>query len=369
MEYIVEYLQKGGTTPRVKISKSRIQPISRLKEQLFKDFEVLGWNRSFLERTFYHLKDTIIADWSNRLFIEEWAKHVIQEHDTLQQSLEKIGVRHKVAQYLDKICSRLINSSYSNKQLLDIAIEHLVGRYTPLGSPTATHYRHRTILRKWFYDDELKINILNVPAKCSLQLTHQITSLLHKIPNHNPTESNLHFHTTSWKDCLNILIEIDNKIGRRCLDFGTKPGFYCSQTIQDSLEFGSKKRDIFHNEVAILIFSLPKIFPNTINVKNLEGTEWESIVRMSRLCLEPNIELPPLRGYDIIFGNMAYNVSDIKEGRTPKPHTPPKTQLCSKKEKGDLFLQEHIIGILFFQKYIPPYNTYRNTTRRLSSRL
>lgn len=367
MEYIVEYLQKGGTISRSKIYRTRTQSKSVLKQNLLKEFEGLGWNRRFLERTFYNLKDTIIADWPNRLFIEEWAKQMIQEHDSIQQSLEYIGIHHRVAQYCETICSRLIQSSYSKKHILDIAIEYLVGKYDPLTSPTTTHYRHRTILNKWFYDDILKINILNVPAKCSLHLSQQITSFLYKIPNHNPNESNLHFHTTSWRNCLNILVEIDNKIGRRCLDFGTKPGFYCSQTIQDSLDFGFKKRDVFHNEVAIIIFSLPKIFPNTIALKRLEEKEWESIVRMSRQCLEPNVELSPLRGYDMIFGNMAYNVSDIKEGITPIPHTPPKTQLCSKKEKGDIFLQEHIIGILFFQKYIP-LNTSKNITRKLTSR-
>ena len=281
MESIIEYLQEGGNTSRTKTSSSRM---TTLKHQLLKDFEVLGWNRRFIENTFYNLKDTIIAEWPNRLFIEEWAKHTIEEQNTIQESFQRIGVHQKVAQHLEQICSRLTHSSYTNKQILDIGIEYLVGTYAPLTSPTTTHYTHKRVLRKWIYDDTLKIPILNVPTSCSLQTSNQILSYLHTIPNHNPINSNLHFHTTSWKSCMNILIEIDNKIGRRCLDFGTKPGFYCSQRIQDSIEFGFKKRDLFHNEVAIIVFSLPKIFPNTINFKHLEGTEWKTIVRMSREC-------------------------------------------------------------------------------------
>lgn len=59
-------------------------------------------------------------------------------------------------------------------------------------------------------------------------------------------------------------------------------------------------------------------------------------------------EIPEIREYDFIYGNMAANVNGI----TPMTHDPPKKQLASKTNAGDKYLQEKMIGCIFYQKNI-----------------
>jgi hypothetical protein len=56
--------------------------------------------------------------------------------------------------------------------------------------------------------------------------------------------------------------------------------------------------------------------------------------------------------YDFVEGNMVANVEAVKNGKKPIPHIPPKIQLVSRADSADRFLQKHILGCIFFQKYM-----------------
>jgi len=136
------------------------------------------------------------------------------------------------------------------------------------------------------------------------------------------------------------------------------------------LDWGYALSEKFDQEVAILVFSLPDSFPSTLRVKHLEGEEWSTVTQEARKCIpEPQQirdrvvpEINSIRRYDFLYGEMVANTEDVfRRGAVPRPHTPPKTQLTSKTRKGDAFLQEHLVGCLFFQKYIPQSSS--TTTR------
>jgi hypothetical protein len=61
-----------------------------------------------------------------------------------------------------------------------------------------------------------------------------------------------------------------------------------------------------------------------------------------------------LRRIDFVYGPMVSNGDDVvSKYVNPKTHNPPKYQLASKTDAGCDYLHDNILGILFFQKYIP----------------
>jgi hypothetical protein len=363
MKDIVEFLDKtqrgGGRTVE-------IHQAHPLKRDLLQKFESLGWDPAFLERIFRNLRDDQLGEWVAWMFIEQWAKHAllrIRDTSGFLEAFVSIGLLPATARRLERVCAPLLDSSYTIHQIRDVAIEHLIGKYRPVGLPTATHIMSPEVVNEWFYDADLRTNLMNIPFKCSVEKSREVEALLRRLTSHDPVTSDLHFHTTSWKGCVSIMTEIDNKLGRTCLDFGTKPGFYCSQKIEDSLQLGVKLSHAAYEEIAIIVFSLPNEFPPTLSVKRLLDDEWRLVTGKSRRCSDPTIELPELRGYDMVFGNMVANANRAHNGETPVTHRPPKTQLCSKKERGDSFLQEHIVGILYFQKHVPRRRATRRAAR------
>jgi len=363
MEDIVVFLEKkqrgGGRT----VGIHQAQP---LKRNLLQKFESFGWDPVFLARTFRNLRDDQVGEWVAWMFVEQWAKQRLSrvpDATRFGESFASIGLLPATARRLERVCEPLLDSSYTIHQIRDVAIEHLIGKYGPVGLPTATHIMSPEVVNEWFYHADLRTNLMNIPFKCSVEKSREVEVLLRRLTSHDPATSDLHFHTTSWKGCVSIMTEIDNKLGRTCLDFGTKPGFYCSQKIEDSLQWGVKLSHAAYEEVAIIVFSLPKEFPPTLSVKTLLDDEWRIVTGKSRRCSDPTIELPELRGYDMVFGNMVANANRAHNGETPVTHRPPKTQLCSKKERGDAFLQERIVGILYFQKHVPRTRATRRATR------
>jgi len=227
---IMEILQNGGSETRTR-TRVRVQPQIRM---LLQRFETLGWDPVFLGHTFRPLTDQQLSEIPDLIFIEHWAKQTIQSKETIRESLESIGLTPHVVRHLNDICAPLIGSSYSNQQILDVAIEYWVGRYNPLTGITATHLTPQDKRNEWRYDAHLNTNILNIPSRCSTHL--DIEAIVQTIPAHNPVHSQLHFHTTSSRGCVSILDGMKGRTGRICLDFGIKPGIYCSQTMQDSLD-------------------------------------------------------------------------------------------------------------------------------------
>ena len=333
MYEIMEELQTGGHNTGHSTRKN-----TQRKTQLFNVFIEKGWDPVFLRKQFRNLDDAMLKEWPSHMFIEHWAKQYIRHYGlrrTIQTTLLSLGLTRKKTNELVPICRSLLGSSYSHLQLIDITIEYTLGKYDQI---------------KWVYftrEAKKHTSLLQIRSICSISLEPQLQTLLNDIPREKET-TDLYFHTTSWGSCLNILDGISHGNGRICLDFGLRPGFYLSQTIHVALEWGSKLNKTMKNQIGIVVFCLPKRFPDTLKCKHLSGREWKDVTHASRKCIQQERELEQLRGYDFVYGHMVANVEDINIGSRPEPHTPPKLQLVSKSAKGDVYLQEHIVKCIYF---------------------
>jgi hypothetical protein len=380
MEEVAASMHGGGTPvpTRSRHFANRLLPL--LVER--------GWSRRAVTHMFRALSDSYVGTHHLYGFAEEWMKYRA-DHSTAETPTEvllEIGIRAPIVRLLDaRICIPLANTCYTDAQLVDIAIEYLLRRHVSITAPDPfahqTHPFQPDHINTWFTlpadeedEDILRPPAINLPFHCSSRKESRVQTFLNTLSVHNSDTHDLHFHTTSWPSVYPILRELQHTAGRTCLDFGLHPGFYMSQSLNDALGWGHSLSANFDYEVAILVFSLPKLFPPTLRVKHLEGEEWTTVTQQARRCVRDKArlrtghipEIASIRRYDFLFGDMVANVKDMRyHSALPLPHTPPKTQLASKTRRGDLFLQEHIVACLFFQKYIPPTNnTRRNTHSR-----
>jgi hypothetical protein len=279
----------------------------------------------------------------------------------LEHDLTQIGLRKKVVKKAVKACTPLIDNSYTYDQVLDIAIEYIVGRYTSKYSEDIPFPYEPTRDYQWIHGTP---PIYNVPFSCSAkkEIKKEVNNILRVIPGidtySNPT---LYYHTTSWTSCAKILIRIDHTKGHENQDFGPGRGFYMSKDIEHALEWGEIKSDLFEHQIAILIFALPSVWPSTIKYLELEGPLWEYVTKTSRLDLDFEPEkLYECTSKDFMYGNMLKNTYDynkksnvsleLKMKINPITHSPPKKQLASKSYEGDKYLQKHILGVLYFKQ-------------------
>jgi hypothetical protein len=350
IEIIDKYLQEGGgyslprTTPQ--IIKS-----THVKKTLLEK----GWKQRFMNTNFKNLNDDLLKEWPTDLFLQHYFQHLVAKTDftgDLVYDLQSLGIKKSVAQPLGLRMELLKNTCYTQKQFLFFGIEILMGRYDPITPPDTTHLFFPDKSGQWIEIKKHDFNsrIYNVNQRCNLSLEPALSSMLRSITKEGHV---LYYHATNWGSCLSILERIESYKGRPCLDFGKEPSFYLSTTLRDSLEWGQKQDVLANwNETGIIIFSLPAVFPKKYRVKKLQGKEWEEITSKSRRCMK--IEDKSYYNYDFIEGNMVANVDAVESGEAsvPLPHRPPKLQLASRNHLADKYLQKHIFGCIFFQKFM-----------------
>jgi hypothetical protein len=125
--------------------------------------------------------------------------------------------------------------------------------------------------------------------------------------------------------------------------------------LKDTIEWGAKIANMNRNndEIATILFLVPRKYPDNIRYKKIDGEEWKNIVRMSRKCQKTieYQELSELEDIDFIYGDIACNPHGIvKNNEVPQKCKDNKKQLVSKSETADKFLQTKIAGILFHKK-------------------
>jgi len=130
MYEIMEELQKGGHTT----GHSTRRHTTR-KTQLFNVFIEKGWDPVFVRMQFRNLDDTMLREWPSHMFIEHWAKLYIRHYGlrrTIQTTLRSLGLTLEKTNELLPICRFLLGSSYTNIQIIDVAIEYAMGHYDPI---------------------------------------------------------------------------------------------------------------------------------------------------------------------------------------------------------------------------------------------
>ena len=350
VEFVFNELKTGGGSVRSQM---------RSKTQLFIQYLTnLGWESDFLNREFKNLNDKLLNTWHFKEFTKQYFEHLIKQkgyNNTMFESLLNIGIRNDVAIILDSIFQPLINSSYSNYQILHSAVEYLQGKYAPITNQSTTHLLNTKKVNKWFeYKNETMTDsllVLNLPHVCSVQSQLHAEHVLRTLPQIQT--SSLFFHATSWKFALSIFEYLNRYAGRPCLDFGVWPGFYMSETITECIDWGIKNTKRWSNEIAILVFAIPSQLSNDIKYKELIDNTWIQVTKDSRECKDKINELVTIRDIDLLYGNMVSNAIQVSDGlELPKTHNPPKKQLVSKTDRGDKFIRNCLIGCVFFQKYV-----------------
>jgi hypothetical protein len=352
MEDICEYLQEGGGSSRLRSSTIRTDT-----RQLMAEFIRYGWRSDYVNTVFRRLHDKLISEYPNHIFIEKYAEAAVQRlgmesYDTVADVLIQIGLRSDVALHLEYIVQPLHGSSYSDIQIIDIAIAYLLGRYEPVAPPTVTHLIEPSVVNSWInYTRESKtIAIYNILQHCSTAALTQFDTALTSLPLPSlEGDHTFYFHATSWRGSLGIIEDVSRLVGRRCLDFGIYPGFYMSPTSSEAVGWGHKKRHVWANEVAIMVFHIPKTPPAHLRFKELTGDEWIQVTSHSRLCRD-NTDLRLIRRIDLLYGDMVQNASAVRRGATPITHEPPKKQLVTKSETADAFIHKCLVGCIYFKK-------------------
>ena len=343
----------GGKTVSRHGSKSR---------SLLQTFQKTGWKQSVLQKQFKSLTDKMLQNNDEqdterlRVFADIWFEEL--GFDTsIEKTLLNMGLTVRAANIADQAISPLLYTCYSHKQIIQIAIQYLLGYYKPLTPPNGTHFYRPELHDQWIPYTTTNgdtIPVMNYKLSCVNTQTENLNKLLTSTflkPNHT-----LFYHTTSWASCKSILREINHLSGMPCLDFGICPSFYMTDMLQHALDWGVIRGPNFLNELGTVIFSIPNNLPSKIRYKELQGEEWKSVVIQSRLCttncLPDDQNIPEVDAYDFIFGDMLKNSSAIKKKKQTDPitHTPPKKQLVSKTNRGDIFLQECIVGCIFYNK-------------------
>lgn len=355
---LLEYLQHGGTSSVYARLANRSQTRTRTKRIIHKFIEY-GWKKTFIATLLNRMTDRFIPHGNDELYMEQLMKALAAQQGiqgSIYDSLRTLGVRDEVALKVEYVLEPLENTCYSESQLLDIAIEYLTGKYKPITPPTTTHPIEPSKLNVWFpYTyQEKSLLLYNIPHRCNTnQVVRQFANALRMVPLDG--QPDILFHSTSWGSTYSIMDAVSHDAGRACRDFGVKPGFYMSTTIEDCIEWCVNNSDRWSNETAIFIFKIPNPLPTDIQIKYIEGEEWTTLTKESRECKQEIVELKALRGYDLLYGNMVRNTYNVRKGiNTPKPHRPPKKQLVGKTDKADEFLHRCLVGCVYFQKAMNP---------------
>jgi hypothetical protein len=350
ISYLLSQMNGGGA---VVASTSR----NGRKKRLLQKFREIGWKQSILQKRFKNLREGMMdmeyrEEELIRGFVYLWLEEIGFDL-TIEKTLKNMGVEEAVTKKIEFILKPLYNTSYTNAQLIQIAIQIMLGYFKPLTELSTTHFYNPEIINTWipYTTRQYSTQIMNLSKSCTLKLESNINTILStSIYKKGYTPF---FHTSSWEYCLRILTKLNHTLGYDCLDFGVTPSFYVSNTLSSALDWGEKKSKLFNNEIATLVFLIPNKIPEYLKYKELVSEEWRAVTMKSRTCIKLELyetEISEIESYDLIFGNMVANPNNVKKGSIPLAHKPPKKQLASKSEAADRFLQKCIAGCLFFNK-------------------
>jgi hypothetical protein len=273
-------MQGGGKVP----SSKRTKYVTPLLER----FKSVGWKNSVLNDRFSNLSDKVYSKYNHNGYRDEeviqgyalvWLSKV--EIDTsIETTFKRLGLNAKVAKYIAWILTPLKNTSYTDKQLIEIGIEYLLHPYQPITAPNIPYPYHPELIGDWFphkHTQAINIPVPSTPKRSTLTF----------IQTRLPPLSNGHkyyYHTTSWGYSDYILEKISIENSRPCLDFGYQRGFYTGLNLQDALEWGGSLTNKFAKEVIIIVFSVPTDIPSQLKYISLQGDAWKSVVVTSRKC-------------------------------------------------------------------------------------
>lgn len=377
----------GGGLSRTKSSKKDKQLFSREIEDIKSILRKHHIRESEIEKYDRLIADDLSFEYNTTIFIVMQLKNKavgIGFLDNISNTLYAVGFTKTISEHVGRILTESFGEScYTERQLVEIGIEYIFGLaykniapdgvmhyFEPLGSgrENDTWFTIEDYGRKkstyYICNSSLKISYGGRKGGISKgdvykNMAKNIKKLLDNIGElgelGDSTKNKLLYHTTTWSGALSIMHKIRHSVGRECLDFGLLPGFYMGTRLKDTIEWGAKIANMNRNndEIATVLFLLPREYPDNIEYKKIVGKEWEDIVERSRKCQKTieYQELSELEDIDFIYGDIACNpLGIVKNNEVPQKCTDNKKQLVSKSDAADTFLQTKIAGILFHKK-------------------
>lgn len=339
LETILQNAQKGSGYTRSKITTRAKTVLDSLAEK--------GWTKAYLKTALHNLDDHLLAGWPEELFQEYYMKETAHLHSTLEESLLKMGIKPSKVQETVFVLKPLQNTCYTQKQLLDVALEYLLGWYKPISPPEASYFLQPDAINTWIpYEEKYIMNASYSCRQTALRrFEHDIQSTF------VATEGKVYFHTTNWGGALQIMEHISRDKSRPCLDFGYSRAFYVSESATDAINWGIKNSRKWQDEIAIVVFHVPHNFHKDFTFKDLteDAEEWKWVVTSSRNCIPEKGVLKYDRAYDFIYGPMLANPEYYKtEG--PHLHRPPVIQLAAKNDIATRYLYKCMKGAFIFRK-------------------
>lgn len=162
VEKAIDYLCK-----KMKQNKKKNVPIDPLSRSgptysLFKRFIKTGWKISFIDKQLKYLTDKMLSKVRIRNdklilgFTKIWYNKYKYDK-TIKKTLMNMGLRKCAAEKADWAISPMIDTCYTDSQLIDISIEYLLGYMKPMCGPDVTHPFHPEIVNEWFTLGDIKI--------------------------------------------------------------------------------------------------------------------------------------------------------------------------------------------------------------------
>lgn len=331
-----------------RVGGAKTKPTERVRLSISK-FQSLGFKKSFVENRLQNIKEKDIEDIPLDVIVTGFANAWIHQKGDIDNTLENMGLNKSTTEELAAVLKPLHGSSYTDTQLYNIGIGYLLGYYKPARGSKAKFFRSANHVDTWI--NEGNVPFINIGHACRRLYESTVEAAINRLYSANNGETTLYYHATSWSYAMSILEYIDFTRGSRCQDFGITPGFYLSDVLENALDWGEKKSRLFKNEVAIIIFHIPQSITKDTHYRILDGKLWSKVVKESRLCAQSN-ELVEIRNYDFLYGSMLANPTAVRDGlEEPVEHGSAKKQLVSRSRRGDAFLQSHILGCIYFQKY------------------
>ena len=342
-------LAKNVVVYRKKLSKRQARYKKQL-EHFKKRLHDMGWRVSFLNATL-GLDDNLLGEELDERpedsLVEEYAKSWVKVEQCASSNCDEgilyaAGLTRRISKKLSDVIAPLHNTCYSHRQLLDIAIEYVIGKYDKILKPGQVYLIDTPYTGVWTPNATFEY-VYN--AADFDRMSHPQDSL----PGAKTSGSGkLFFHATSCRSALHIGRNgIFHLKGRGCLDFGIQPAFYMTPDFNTAIEWCNKNKLRWKGELCILVFNIPMNTLQTLNSKSYDSatSEWVALVTSSRQCRD---DINDLDWFDVVYGPMAANVKPIeKENKEARAHKPPKFQLASKSNESDRYFAKKVVGVIF----------------------
>jgi hypothetical protein len=155
VSYLQSQLNGGGTSIPTPSESGR-------KNRMLEQFKEIGWNENVLQTKFKNLTDDMLDGTKYRDdelilgFVELWFYEIeldtriqIGFDTTIEKILQSMGLSVSASNNAEYAISPLYDTCYTNSQLVELAIEYLLGYNDPISDINSTHYYKPEIVDTW----------------------------------------------------------------------------------------------------------------------------------------------------------------------------------------------------------------------------